>query len=82
LNRSKGGRVSDQRGNLDEPRVLRSPQDSDALFGLAGRGVEGSRVVQALIRRIVEIQDVASEAELLALVSQVRELMDGGATSH
>lgn len=67
---------------LAEPRGLGPAQDRDALFGLAEGELNPTRLAQALIRRIVAIQDRASEAEQLALVRQVRELLGRGRGSH
>jgi hypothetical protein len=61
---------------------VKAVQDRDAVFGLADREVAPLQVVQALIRRLVAIQDVASEAEQLALVRQIRNLLGRGHGSH
>jgi hypothetical protein len=64
-----------------EPQDLR-PAQEDVFAGLGVARIEPSRLVQALIRRIVAIQDRASEAEQLALVRQVRALLGRGPSSH
>lgn len=51
--------------------------DFEALLRLAQSGSFGARVVAALMRRILELQDKASEAELLAIVAQVEALLRG-----
>jgi hypothetical protein len=65
-----------------EPRGLHPAQDRDALFGLADQGVDSALVVQALIRRLVAIQDRVSEAEQLELVRQIRDLLGRGSAPH
>jgi hypothetical protein len=82
LSRSKGGRACGDHEGLAEPRGLCPAKDRDALFSLADRSIEPARLVQALIRRLVAIQDRASEAEQLALVRQIRSLLGRGPASH
>jgi hypothetical protein len=65
-----------------EPRGLHPAQDRDALFSLADQGVDSALVVQALIRRLVAIQDRVSEAEQLELVRQIRDLLGRGSAPH
>ena len=51
------------------------PQDLEVFARLARSGSLGARVVAALLRRILEIQDEAEEAEVLALVARVEALL-------
>lgn len=51
----------------------------EALLRLAQSGSFGSRVIGALVRRILEIQDHVEEHELLAMVAQVEALLRSGA---
>lgn len=56
------------------------PDEIEILLQLARSSDEGARIVGALMRRILEIQEEASEAELLAIVSQVSSLLGGPPT--
>ncbi|HEV2530407.1 hypothetical protein [Phenylobacterium sp.] len=59
------------------------PEAIAELIRLAAAGSFGSRVIVALVRRIVELQDHASEDELLSLIAQVDALLrDEGPTPH
>lgn len=49
--------------------------DIEALVRLAQDKRFAARVVAVLIRRIVEIQDSAGEAEILALIAEVEALL-------
>jgi hypothetical protein len=51
------------------------PDDIEVLLTLARSGPLGAQVLLALIRRIVEAQDSAEEAELLAMVAEVEALL-------
>lgn len=51
------------------------PHEIEILIKLAGSGSFGSRVIAALVRRILEIQDAADEEELLSIVAQVEALL-------
>ena len=51
------------------------PHEIEVLVRLAGSGSFGSRVIAALVRRIVELQDTAGEDELLGMVAQVEALL-------
>jgi len=53
------------------------PDELEALLRLAQSGSFGAGVVSALVRRILELQDTASEPELLAVVAQVEALLRG-----
>ena len=53
------------------------PDEIEAFLRLAQSGSFGARVVAALMRRIVELQETASEPELLAMVAQVEALLSG-----
>ncbi|THD77076.1 MAG: hypothetical protein E7812_14055 [Phenylobacterium sp.] len=58
------------------------PHAIDDLLLLASSGTDGSRVILALIRRIVEIQDQASEEQLVRLVDEVGALLRREAAAH
>jgi hypothetical protein len=51
------------------------PQEIEVMVRLARSGPLGSRLIAALVRRILELQDQASEEELLAMVAQVEALL-------
>jgi hypothetical protein len=51
------------------------PQEIEVMVRLARSGPLGSRVIAALMRRIVELQDHQPEEELLAVVAQVEALL-------
>lgn len=53
--------------------------DIEVLLRLAQSGSFGARIVTALMRRIIEIQDHADETELLAIVAQIEALLRPGA---
>ena len=59
--------------------VPAGPHDIEALVKLAQSGSDGSRVITALVRRIVEIQGEADEEELLSMVAYVEALLRGEA---
>ena len=65
------------------PRSLLPSHDVDTLLQLARGGADRSRVILALVRRLVEIQDEASEAEMIRLVDEVAALLlPGDAALH
>jgi len=51
------------------------PDEIEILIRLALSGSFGSRVIAVLVRRILELQDDADEAELLEMVAQVEALL-------
>jgi hypothetical protein len=51
------------------------PQEIEVMVRLARSGPLGSRVIAALMRRIVELQDQTPEEDLLAVVAQVEALL-------
>jgi N-acyl-L-homoserine lactone synthetase len=53
------------------------PQEIEALLRLAHSGADRSRIIVALVRRILEVQDQAEESELLGMVSYVEALVNG-----
>jgi hypothetical protein len=55
------------------------PPEIEVMLRLALRGPLGSRVIAALVRRILELQDQAGEEELLAMVAHVEALLRGEA---
>lgn len=55
------------------------PRDIEPLAKLAQSGSDGSRVITALVRRIVEIQGEADEEQLLSMVAYVEALLRGEA---
>ena len=52
-----------------------APHEIEVLIRLAGRGSFGSRVIAALIRRILELQDESDEEGLLRMVAEVEALL-------
>jgi hypothetical protein len=54
----------------------------ETLLQLSRCGGERSRVVLALVRRIVEIQDSVSETEIVQLVEEVGALLRGEVATH
>jgi len=57
------------------------PQEIEALLRLAHSGSDGSRVIAALVRRIVEIQGETDEEDLLRMIAYVEALLRGEARS-
>jgi hypothetical protein len=55
------------------------PQEIEALLRLAQSGSDGSRVITALVRRIVEIQGETDEEDLLKMIAYVEALLLGEA---
>jgi hypothetical protein len=51
------------------------PHEIEVMVRLARSGPLGSRVIAALMRRIVELQDHQPEEDLLAVVAQVEALL-------
>lgn len=59
------------------------PHEIEALLQLGRSGADRSRVVVALVRRILEIQDRADEDQLMGMVSYVETLLTSeGAVAH
>jgi len=54
------------------------PQEVEVLMRLARSGPLGARVIAALVRRIVELQDDTDEDELLGMVAEVEALLRSG----
>lgn len=55
-----------------------APHEVEALIRLVRGGSDRSRILAALIRRILELQDGAAEDRLLGMVSYVEALLRGG----
>jgi len=51
------------------------PEGVEELIRLAATSAFGSRVIATLLRRILELQDHASEDELLGLIAEVEQLL-------
>jgi hypothetical protein len=51
------------------------PEAVEELIRLAAASPFGSRVIATLLRRILELQDDASEDELLSLIARVEQLL-------
>ena len=51
------------------------PPEIEVLIRHADSGAFGPRVIAALVRRILELQDTADEEELLGMVAQVEALL-------
>lgn len=63
---------------LDPARTPRlPPHEIEALLKLAQSGSDRARIIVALVRRILSLQDDAGEAELLGMVSYVEALVNG-----
>jgi hypothetical protein len=51
------------------------PQEIEVMMRLARSGPLGARVIAALVRRILELQEQAGEEELLVVVAHVEALL-------